>query len=121
MASPLYPASHLTSLVSVVSPELGRVAPLSLCATFNAPHDAAARQQHSSQRQRKSCEGTRDMAAISRWSGPMRHAKGGAQDGRARHVDCKEYGGWLAAVLGCPTRDLRELGWVCDISEPYGL
>ena len=69
VASPLYPSSHLTSLVSVVSPELGRVAPLSLCATTNGPHDAAARQQHTIQRQRKSCEGTRDMAAISRWSG----------------------------------------------------
>jgi hypothetical protein len=34
-------------------------------------------------------QGTRDMAAISRWSGPMRHAKGGAQDGRARHIDFK--------------------------------
>ena len=66
-------------------------------------------------------QGTRDMAAISRWSGPMRHAKGGAQDGRARHIDFKEYGGWLAAVLGCPTRDLRELGRVCDIGEPYEL
>jgi len=36
-------------------------------------------------------------------------------------IDFEEYGGWLVVVLGCPTRDLRELCRVCDIRTLYEL
>jgi hypothetical protein len=92
-----------------------------LCATTNAPHDDTARQQHGSQRRRKS------RKARATW---QRSHAGLAPCVMRRVVHrteghdistLKEYGGWLAAVLGCPTRDLRELGRVCDIGEPYEL
>ena len=120
MALPEKPPSQVTTIVSVVVPALLPPPMMLLCATTNAPHDAAARQQHSSQRRRKSrkARATWQRSHAGLASCVMRRVVH-RTDGH--DIDFKEYGGWLAAVLGCPTRDLRELGRVCDIGEPYEL